>query len=74
VNDQLGLARLVKERLRDRLAGDARVLGVGLARRADGIAIRVLVTDAGAAGELALPPEIDGFAVEVNPVGEIRSS
>jgi len=74
VNDQLALARLVKERLRQRLADDPRVLGVGLARRVDGFAIRVLVADLGAAVELALPPEVDGFPVEVNPVGEIRSS
>jgi len=74
VNDQLALARLVKDRLRQRLAGDARVLGVGLTRRADGFAIRVLVADLAAAAELALPPEVDGFQVEVKPVGEIRSS
>ena len=73
MNDQLALARLVKDRLRQRLAGDARVLGVGLTRRADGFAIRVLVADL-AAAELALPPEVDGFPVEVKPVGEIRSS
>lgn len=74
MSDQLALARLAKDRLRQRLAGDARVLGVGLARRADGFAIRVLVADLGAAVELALPPEVDGFVVEVKPVGEIRSS
>lgn len=74
MNDRLALARLVKDRLRQRLADDDRVLGVGIARRADGFAIRVLVADLGAAAELDLPPEVDGFAVEVNPVGEIRSS
>ncbi len=73
MSDQLALARLVKDRLRKRLAGDPRVRGVGLARRADGFAIRVLVTDLGAAAQLGLPAEVDGFAVEVNPVGEVHA-
>lgn len=73
VNDQLARARAVKDRLHERLAGDSRVLGVGLARRADGFAIRVLVADVGAAAALGLPTEVDGFAIDITPVGEIHA-
>ena len=73
MSDPLALAREVKDRLRQRLADDPRVLGVGLAPRTDGFAVRVLVADAGAAAELGLPPEMDGVPLEVRPVGEIRA-
>lgn len=73
MSDPLALARAVKEQLRELLDDDPRVLGVGLAPRADGFAIRVLVADAGVAFDLGLPAEVDGVPVEVNSVGEIHA-
>jgi hypothetical protein len=73
LSDPLSRARGVKDQLRDRLADDPRVLGVGLAPRPNGFAVRVLVADLAAAADLGLPPEIDGVAVDVNPVGEIHA-
>jgi hypothetical protein len=71
--DQLAHAREVKDRIGAQLAGNSRVRGVGLTRRGDGFAIRVLVSDAETTSALALPAELDGVAIEVSPVGEIHA-
>ena len=73
MTDPLATARTVKDQLREQLAADPRVLGVGLAPRPDGFAVRVLVADAGAADDLGLPTEVDGVPIVVNPVGEVHA-
>lgn len=73
MTDPVALARAVKDQLRERFADDPRVLGVGLARREDGFAVRVLVADLGAAADLGLPADVDGVVVDVRPIGEIHA-
>lgn len=73
MTDLLALARAVKDELRERFADDPRVLGVGLARRADRFAIRVLVADLRGAADLGLPTDVDGVVIDVRPIGEIHA-
>lgn len=60
-------ARHAQRRLRALLAGRAGVCGVGLARRGDGYALRVNVTD----DDVDVPREIDGLPVEVRVTGPL---
>jgi hypothetical protein len=66
-----GEARAAKARLRQRLAGDRRVNGVGLTRVDGGWALSVNVVDAGDAPEL--PGSVDGVPVRVRVVGQITA-
>lgn len=62
-------ARAAKDRLRDQLAGDDRVNGIGITRWRHRYAVRVSVVDAGAVPDL--PEEVDGIPVRVVVVGRI---
>ena len=73
MTDQLARARRVKDDLGTRVGGDPRVRGVGIAPGGDGFVVRVLLADPGAAADLGLPAEVDGVAVDVVVVGEIRA-
>ena len=54
--DALDRARQVKDNLRASHGTDSRVRGIGVAPRADGFAVRVLVADAAAATDLGCRP------------------
>lgn len=72
--DALDRARQVKDNLRASHGTDSRVRGIGVAPRADGFAVRVLVADAAAATDLALPAELDGVPVDVVVIGDVRAT
>jgi hypothetical protein len=65
-------ARAAKDRLGERLAGEALVNGVGLARSGEGWAVKVNLLRA--APDLDLPAEVDGVEVRVEVVGEIKAT
>jgi hypothetical protein len=65
-------ARAAKDRLGERLAGEALVNGVGLARSGEGWAVKVNLLRA--APDLDLPAEVDGVEVRVAVVGEIKAT
>lgn len=60
-------ARAAKRALAERLDGDPAVVGVGIARRGEGWAVKVDL-----ARERELPDEHDGVAVVSELVGRIR--
>lgn len=66
---ELRQARAAKQRLREQLRGRRDVVGVGLARTADGYCLKVNVT----APTDGLPGSVDGVDVVVAVVGEIRA-
>lgn len=65
----LGRARAAKERLRAELRGRHDVVGIGLARSADGYCLKVNVTEP----TDGVPGSVDGVDVVVVVVGEIRA-
>jgi hypothetical protein len=65
-------ARAAKDKLGERLAGEALVNGVGLARSGEGWAVKVNLLRA--APDLDLPAEVDGVEVRVEVVGEIKAT
>ncbi len=62
-------ARAAKQRLREQLAGDSRVNGIGLTRWQNGYAVRVNVVDPADAPDL--PDTVEGVPVRVVVVGPI---
>jgi hypothetical protein len=64
-------ARAAKHHLREQLAGDSRVNGIGLTRWHDGYAVRVNVVDAADAPDL--PKTVDGVPVRVVVVGQVAA-
>lgn len=76
-------AAIVKERVKDDLLSRANVIGVGIGyktvggQRTDQVALVVLVTHKLPADGLAkhdrLPSEIEGVAVDVQAIGDIRA-
>ncbi|WP_299034828.1 hypothetical protein [uncultured Pseudokineococcus sp.] len=65
-------ARAAKTRLASSLAGDRRVNGVGVVRRAQAYAVRVNVVADDDRPEL--PAEVDGVPVQVDVVGAITAT
>ena len=65
-------ARAAKAALRQRLAGEPLVNGVGLTRTRDGWAVKINLVRAGP--ELDLPREIDGVEVRTEVVGPIEAA
>ena len=63
-------ARAAKEVLRERLAGDPRVNGVGIARSKGRYAVRVNIVDESDVPEL--PDEVEGIEVRIVVVGRLR--
>jgi hypothetical protein len=64
-------ARAAKSTLAARLSADPGVVGVGLARAADGYVVKVDLADPGAAGRV--PGHVDGVPVVTEVIGTIRS-
>jgi len=65
-------ARAAKSRLASHLAGDQRVNGVGVVRRAQAYVVRVNVVADDDRPDL--PAEVDGVPVQVDVVGPITAS
>ena len=63
-------ARAAKSTLTARLSGDPRVVGIGLARRANGYVLKVDLTDPAAAPRV--PGDVDGVRVVTEVIGAVR--
>ena len=68
-SDEREIARAAKQQLREQLAGDSRVNGIGITRWHSRYAVRVNVVDGADAPEL--PDAVNGVPVRVVVVGPI---
>lgn len=76
MNADLEAARRVKDQLRQRLAGDERLRGVGLVRVDDPVgsfAVVVRVAHIEHVAELGLPERVDGVTVQLLVVGDVTA-
>ena len=63
-------ARAAKTTLAHRLAGEPGVVGIGLARRANGYVLKVNLADPAAAPRV--PGDVDGVRVVTEVIGAVR--
>lgn len=70
-SDPRAAARAAKDVLRSRLAGDARVNGIGITRESSTYAVKVNVVDD--ADRPDLPPDVDGVPVRVVAIGSVTA-